>query len=374
VKFHALADLFPLLEGDELDALAADIKTRGLLHPIVLYEEKILDGRNRWNACRAAKVEPRTETYRGKDPVGYVISANLHRRHLNESQRAMVADKLATMGRGGDRRSEDFKGSIDPLKTQEEAASLLNVSVPSVKRARIVRESGIPALAVAVDQGKVKVSDAASVARLPAKVQERALADVEKGKAATLRVAVQRNEKPVPVVTPGFPDGPFRTLVIDPPWPIEKIVLDRRPVEDEPMSYPTLSLDEIKALPVARLADARGAHVYLWVTHRFLPVGLELFAAWGVRYECVLTWIKPTAQPLWWMFNTEHVLFGKVASLAPLVKGEKVGFTAPQQRHSHKPEEFFDLVRRVSPEPRLTMFDDAREGFERWGISHTPTP
>jgi N6-adenosine-specific RNA methylase IME4 len=176
-----------------------------------------------------------------------------------------------------------------------------------------------------------------------------------------------------PVETPGFPDGPFRAIVIDPPWPIEKIVLERRPVESEAMDYATMTLDEIRELPIKRLADPRGAHVYLWVTHKFLPTGLELFSAWGIRYECLLTWIKPTAQPLWWMFNTEHVLFGKVASLTPLVKGSKVGFTAPQQRHSHKPDEFFELARKVSPGPRLTMFDGPREGFEAWGIPHTPT-
>lgn len=178
-------------------------------------------------------------------------------------------------------------------------------------------------------------------------------------------------EPPPPVKTPGFPDGPFRTIVIDPPWPVDKIVFDRRPKEREVMDYPTWELSRIRdELPVERLADDRGAHIYLWVTHRFLPYGLELFDSWNVRYECVLTWHKPTAMPLWWMYNTEHVLFGKVGSLSPLVKGKPVGFDAPQQRHSHKPGEFYELVRSVSPEPRLTLFDEDRDGFVSWGIQH----
>lgn len=179
--------------------------------------------------------------------------------------------------------------------------------------------------------------------------------------------------EPSPVQTPGFPTGPFRAIVIDPPWPITKIVLDRRPMEKEVMDYPRWTLEEIGDLPIQRLADSRGCHVYLWVTHRFLPEGLNLFEAWGVRYECVLTWIKPTAQPLWWKFNTEHCLFGKVGALAPLVKGVPVGFTAPQQRHSHKPDEFFDLVRKVSPKHRLTMFDNERKEFQHWGVIHGAT-
>lgn len=196
----------------------------------------------------------------------------------------------------------------------------------------------------------------------------------EKGKpltsSAVFKIARGPKPPPQPIETPGFATGPFQTLVIDPPWPIAKVVLDRRPVEREQMDYPTLDLEKIRALPIERLANPDGCHVYLWVTHRFLPVGLECFEKWGVRYECVLTWIKPTAQPLWWKFNTEHVLFGKVGSLAPLIKGQAVGFTAPQQRHSHKPEAFYQLVRTVSPEPRYTLFDEEREGFTAWGVVH----
>ena len=182
----------------------------------------------------------------------------------------------------------------------------------------------------------------------------------------------QRIATPPPAVVqmPGFPDGPFRAIVIDPPWPIEKIMFQRRAVEKKTMDYQTASLEEIEALPITKLADDRGAHVYLWVTHRFLPAGLKLFEAWGVRYECLLTWNKPTAQPLWWRFLTEHCLFGKIGALPPLVKGQAVSFSAPQQKHSHKPEAFFDLVRKVSPEPRLTMFDYDRHGFQRWGVTH----
>src|SRR5262249_4683180 len=155
--------------------------------------------------------------------------------------------------------------------------------------------------------------------------------------------AAQREERYIAtpkVTTPGFPDGPFRCIVLDPPWPVEKIEFERRPVEKLSMDYATMTLDEIAALPIPRLADPAGTHVYLWVTHHLLPDGLRLFEEWGVRYECVLTWNKPTAQPLWWRFTTEHALFGKIGSLAPLEKGVATNLEAPQQRHSHKPDAF----------------------------------
>lgn len=178
-----------------------------------------------------------------------------------------------------------------------------------------------------------------------------------------------RPAKPVDV-PPEFPQGPFRAIVIDPPWPISKIDFERRDVERQTMDYATQDLEAIRQLPIPALAHPDGSHVYLWVTHRFLPYGLELFGAWGVRYECVLTWMKGTAQPLWWRFTTEHCLFGKIGSLAPLRKGMAVHFEAAQQRHSHKPDVFFELVRAVSPGPRLTMYDTERSDFEAWGVPH----
>ena len=82
LKFHPLADIFPLIEGAEFDELIADIKANGLLEPIVVHEEMILDGRNRYRACLAAGVEPTLTPFRGDDPVAFVISANLRLPHL----------------------------------------------------------------------------------------------------------------------------------------------------------------------------------------------------------------------------------------------------------------------------------------------------
>jgi hypothetical protein len=99
-EFHPLATLFPLIEGAKFDALVADICENVQREPIWLHDGLILDGRNRFRACRLVGVEPRFELYQGEDPLGFVVSLNLRRRHLNESQHAMVAAKLANMERG----------------------------------------------------------------------------------------------------------------------------------------------------------------------------------------------------------------------------------------------------------------------------------
>ncbi len=110
MKAHAYADLFPLLDGPELQSLADDIAANGLREKIWLYEGKILDGRNRWAACKLAKVEPQTREYRGSDPLGLVVSLNLKRRHLNESQRGMIAARLATLKLGAKQFEAKNKG------------------------------------------------------------------------------------------------------------------------------------------------------------------------------------------------------------------------------------------------------------------------
>jgi hypothetical protein len=92
VKFHPLAALFPLMQGREFDELVADIKANGLLEPIWLHGGQILDGRNRWRACEAAGIkDPPTRVYDGDDPLIFVLSMNLRRRHLTEAQKAVLA-------------------------------------------------------------------------------------------------------------------------------------------------------------------------------------------------------------------------------------------------------------------------------------------
>src|SRR5262245_27085543 len=97
LQFHPLADLLPLLEGLDFEELVADVRAHGVREPVWIHDSRILDGRNRYRAAQAADVECPTRTYDGDDPVGFVISLNLKRRHLSESQRAMVAAKLANL-------------------------------------------------------------------------------------------------------------------------------------------------------------------------------------------------------------------------------------------------------------------------------------
>jgi hypothetical protein len=158
-EIHPLAELFPPMPDDQYQALKADIAENGQKEDIVFWQDKLVDGRHRLRACLELGVKPdMAELDDASDPYIYVISHNLHRRHLTESQRSMVAGKLATLNVGSNQHSKEGR-SID--LSQDDAAKLLSVSVPSVKRAKQVIEHGSKAIVDAVESGEIPVSFAA---------------------------------------------------------------------------------------------------------------------------------------------------------------------------------------------------------------------
>jgi N6-adenosine-specific RNA methylase IME4/ParB-like chromosome segregation protein Spo0J len=390
---HPVADLFPLMSEAEVRDLADDIREHGLREPVWLHADgRIIDGRNRWRACELAGVEAVTRTYDGGDSglVAFVVSLNLKRRHLNESQRARVGDRIALLQKGV---RADTAIAVSAV-TQEQAAELLSVSPDSIQRARVVREQGVPALGERVDAGHVAVSTAAVIAREPVEVQREVvqLDDREIVRRAKEIQARRREEQAAEnarlaaetvrnIPTLDVTTGRFRCVVIDPPWPMEKIEREERPGQVAPLDYPTMPVfctdhgDDCQTIEcvvreqLQNAADGDGCHLYVWTTHRFLPDTLKLFERWGASYQCLMTWRKNVGiTPFSWMYDTEHVVFGRLGSLKLKQLGLRLSFDAPVAGHSVKPDAFFDRVLAASPEPRLEMFARRkRDGFTVWG-------
>src|SRR5262249_7050956 len=142
-EFHPLANFFPLLEGQELQDLADDIREKGQQETIKLYSGQILDGRNRYRACRLAGVEPEFEDKSDEsDPLAYVISLNIKRRHLTTEQRAMLAAKLEGFTWGGV-RGQDTNSYVAPAITREEASKMCGVGTTSIAHARVVQDRAV---------------------------------------------------------------------------------------------------------------------------------------------------------------------------------------------------------------------------------------
>lgn len=174
LEFHPLADLFPLIEGAEFDELVGSIKENGLREAIVTFDGKILDGRNRYRACLAADVFPRLEIFDGTDPVRFVIDKNIHRRHLNASQRAMIAAKLATLKSG--QHPEAAVTAVTAALTQSEAGAMMDVARQTIGCARTILDHGTPEEIASVESGR------RGLRKLADKIKERLAPEGEKQK------------------------------------------------------------------------------------------------------------------------------------------------------------------------------------------------
>lgn len=164
---HPAAELFPMMPTDQYEAFKEDIRKNGFQQDVTIYKGQILDGRNRYKAAielnifdelPICEIDDDTDF----DPYQWVISRNLHRRHLNESQRAKIAAKLANL-KHGDVASQKHDTQI--CVSQKQAAEMLQVSPRSVQHARIVEEHGSLELNEAVERGEVAVSKAAKIAK-----------------------------------------------------------------------------------------------------------------------------------------------------------------------------------------------------------------
>jgi hypothetical protein len=136
-EFHLIADILPLMSKEELEVLAADIKANGLQVPIVLYQGKVLDGRNRYLACLQIGYEPTFTEYTGNDPLAHSLSLNLRRRNLTTGQKAAIAVELANMRREDTlkQNSSDARNQATVKISQTDAADMVGVSRTSVQDA-----------------------------------------------------------------------------------------------------------------------------------------------------------------------------------------------------------------------------------------------
>jgi Bifunctional DNA primase/polymerase, N-terminal len=233
---HPAAELFPLqAEGPDYQALKEDIAANGLRVPVLTYQGKVLDGRRRLRACRELGVQAPCREWDGRgSPVGLVLSLNVARRHLTESQRAMVAARAKPLfeaeaaarmraGRAADPPPNSEQGAGE---VAAQAAARLNVGRGLVYQAQHVLRHGVPELQRAVETGQVRLAAAAELADLPQAEQSEAVAGGPKevkAQAAERRRAkkLARRADATPERLPGGRPG-----VKPPSAPVLKLRLD----------------------------------------------------------------------------------------------------------------------------------------------------
>ena len=179
----------------------------------------------------------------------------------------------------------------------------------------------------------------------------------------------------------------FRTILADPPWQFQNRTGKMAPEHKRLNRYGTMTLDDIKSLPVADVA-ADPAHLYMWVPNALLPEGIEVLRAWGFQYKSNIVWHKirkdggSDGRGVGFYFRnvTEILLFGirgKNARTEAAGRRQVNMIETRKREHSRKPDEQYDLIEGCSEGPRLEMFARGpRLGWTVWGNQaddYTPT-
>lgn len=362
-NFDELTDILPPLATDDYNRLKRSIKKNGIREAIrVLPDGTIVDGFHRKKIAKELKIKdiPHAKIdISRKSAIELGISLNLARRQLSHEQKQEIIRKL---------RQKGF--------TQEKVAELVGITQQRVGQIEDISNTNISNTYIPDLRRKIDNEEEKEIVKRAkeGETQEQIASNQQIGQPRVSQIIKKhkaREKKPEPIGKIVLPkEKHYKALTIDPPWPVKKIERDKRPNQGVELDYPIMSIEEIKTtIDIARWIDKNGCHIYLWTTHKFLPIAFEVFKEWEVKYECLLTWIKNVGfTPFSWMYSTEPILFGRIGNLPLLKKGERLDFKGKVREHSRKPDEFYNLVKKVSPGPRLDMFSrEEHKGFDQFG-------
>jgi N6-adenosine-specific RNA methylase IME4 len=345
--------LIPPLLPEELAQLEQNLLDEGCRDPLVVWNGVLLDGHNRYAICKRHSISfntvPAPPYIQTEDDASDWIDKNqLGRRNLSpDAFKLLLGRRYNRTKKNDGQRGPQKLDQNEPASTAEKIAKEHGVSAATVKRAAKFAEE---------------------VERKP-ELQEAIARNepVSKAIRETKRKEIIERLENIETKAVKAVEGVYDVIVIDPPWPMQKIERDLRPNQSE-FDYPTMSIEEISELKIPSSDDC---HLWLWTTQKFLPDAFSLLQGWGLKYVCAFVWHKaggfqPIGLP---QYNCEFVLYARKG--APAFIDTKCFFTcfdAPRGKHSEKPQEFYDVVRRVTAGRRIDMFNRKPiEGFDRWG-------
>jgi len=329
----------------------------------------LVDGHNRYEICTRLGLpfDVVQVAFADREAAALWIEENqVGRRNLSDDQRSVIADSIR------ERRSK--AAVIAATCKARDAKSVRSVEDNVSSTEKDDGKTGRTRAAVA-EELKVPERKLRAVAEVKKTAEgKELLKQVRKGE---ITLAEARRQVKKAEVVAKLEDvsareakalaGHYDVIVIDPPWPMEKIERDVTP-EQVAFEYPTMQEAEMAAM---QLPAADDCHVWVWTTHKFLPMCLRLLDAWGLKYVCTFVWHKPGGfQPFGLpQYNCEFAIYARRGTPQFIdTKAFPVCFDAPRGKHSEKPEAFYDVVRRVTAGRRIDIFNRRQiDGFDVWG-------
>jgi N6-adenosine-specific RNA methylase IME4 len=336
----------------DISALAQSIKEVGLLHPIVVQPNNVLiAGKRRLEACKQLSWTKIPVTVIDLNDIALgQFHENVYRKDLLPTEIDAIRRVLEPQQRAAAKARQGTRTDKHPGKLPGSAGRV---------RDKIAAFAGCSGRQV--DKIKAIVDAADSDARfepLREKLDKTRNVDRAYRELKLIQKADRLRAEPPPLPM----KGPYRVIVVDAPWSYDLLAALHR----DPTPYPTMTLDEIKALPITSMAH-QDCVLWLWTTNAHLPDAFDALSAWGFTYRTTLSWAKPRLGiGNWLRGQTEHCLLATRGKPSITLKNQSTLLTAPQGKHSEKPSEFYDLVESLCPAPRYVSLFHGAEARPNW--------
>lgn len=340
-----------------LDTLTQSIESVGLLHPVVITPNgKLIAGQRRLKACKKLGWQ--------KIPVNVVDLENILRGENDEnavrtdllpSETVAIAKALepkereAAKGRQGE-RTDKHPGKLPGSSkgdARDKVAASTGMSGRTLEKATAVVEA----------------------AKKEPKKYKKLVEEMDRtGRVSGVhrKLKVQRQVEKIRKEPKPAPKGPFRVIVMDPPWAYEKRSADSSHRAASP--YPEMSFTEIAVLPVRKLA-CQDSILWLWTTNAHMRAAIDLIDSWDFTYKTILTWAKDRMGTGDWLRGqTEHCVMAVRGKPTVNLTNQTTLLRGSLREHSRKPEEFYKLVETLCPGSKLEMFSrQERKGWQSHG-------
>tara|TARA_Y100000592_G_C5447338_1_gene306722 strand:+ start:44 stop:1180 length:1137 start_codon:yes stop_codon:yes gene_type:complete len=360
--------LIPPLSAEEHTQLTLNICKEGIREPLILWNNYIIDGHNRFEIAKQFNLEYKTinKEFENEDEVKeWMILNQFGRRNLSAYQRSVLALELEDVfrikakenqkgGQGGVLLKQN-SAEANPIETRKELSKVASVSHDTIAKVKKIQEKAPQEIKTKLSTGEISINAAYKEIKKEEKKEERVnlikeqIQDIEKGNLPKLK-------------------GLYDVVSVDPPWNYEgqskEITsfdsIGRRVANP----YPEMSTQEIKEIKLPLMDDAI---VFLWTTHKFLPDAFEILKEWGLEYKATIVWNKEKiGMGAWFRMQCEFCLLG--------IKGKPYWDNTkhrdiviePRRQHSRKPDSFFDIVNEITLGRKLEYF--AREKRKGWDI------
>ena len=356
-------DLIPPLTQEEQQGLLESILEEGCRDPIIVHNNTIIDGHNRYEICREMHIPFKTAPFPGKaDPTRddlkvWIIDNQLSRRNISTFDRvslellkepiiaARAKENQGTRTDLGNNLPQKSAESQSDRETRTQIAHLAGVSHDTVAKVKKINKKARPELKKKLQAGEVSINEAYKAIRAEEKAEQK-------------QIAIEQ------INTLSEPNGSYHVLVVDPPWAYEKRAEDTS--HRGRCAYPTMSIEEICEI---NIPAEDNAILWLWTTNAFMHEAHHVINAWGFTPKTILTWVKDRMGVGDWLRGqTEHCILAVKGKPIIDLTNQTTVLNAPLREHSRKPDEFYKMVETLCPGKKIDIFSrEPRSGWDQWG-------